>query len=181
MKIFLLGFMGSGKSHVGKRLAARAGLAFVDLDHWIEQAQGESIARIFETKGEAAFREIERAALYEMAAKDAILVSCGGGTPCFFDNMAWMNQHGITIYLETPVDILLHRLRPQQAKRPLLQDFNETELQAFIISKLAERAPFYEQAQVIYRVNTKEEEVSEGLFQQLKNVMEGPRDRETGV
>lgn len=171
MRIFLLGFMGSGKSHVGEQLAARADLDFIDLDQWIEEAQEQSIASIFETQGEAAFREIERAALHETANKENLLISCGGGTPCFFDNMNWMNEHGITIYLETPIEILVHRLRPQQAQRPLLQNLNEAELHTFIVSKLAERTPFYEQAQVIYRITSPKEAVTEALFEQLKNII----------
>lgn len=170
MRIFLIGFMGSGKSFVGEQLAKRIGLDFIDLDHWIEEQQGQSIARIFETKGEAAFRELERAALYEMADKDNILTACGGGTPCFFDNIKWMNQHGVSIYLETPVEILLQRLQPQQAKRPLLKNFDEAALRHFITEKLAERAPFYLQAQIIYRVSALKEEITENLFQQLKHI-----------
>lgn len=171
MKIFLLGFMGSGKSHVGKQLAEHIGLEFIDLDHWIEEQEGQSIAHIFKTKGETTFREIERAALREMAAKENILIACGGGTPCFFDNMAWMNRQGITIYLETPVEVLTQRLIPQQAQRPLLQNLNEPELRSFITYKLAERKPFYEQAQVIYQVTATEEAVTDTLFHQFKNII----------
>ena len=171
MKIFLLGFMGSGKSHVGKQLAERIGVDFIDLDHWIEEQEGESIAHIFKTKGEIAFRERERDALHEMAAKENMVIACGGGTPCFFDNMEWMNQQGITIYLETPVEILAQRLIPQQAQRPLLQNLNEPELQHFITLKLAERKPFYEQAQVIYQVTAAEEAVTDTLFHQFKNII----------
>ena len=111
MKIFLLGFMGSGKSYVGKQLAERIGLDFIDLDHWIEEQEGESIAHIFKTKGEIAFREKERDALHEMAAKENLLIACGGGTPCFFDNMEWMKKRGVVVFLQVDEGVLFSRLK----------------------------------------------------------------------
>lgn len=171
MRIFLIGFMGSGKSHTGKQLAERLGLQFIDLDQWIENQQQRTIATIFETEGEAFFRQLEQQTLHDMARLKNVLLSTGGGTPCFFDNMNWMNQHGITIYLETPISILVQRLLPERANRPLIKALESSELSDFIEKKLIERAPFYEQAQVIYQTATADEAVAEKLFQQLLNII----------
>ena len=96
-RIFLTGFMGSGKSYTGRRLSEALGIPFIDLDHWIEDQEGQSIQAIFEKSGEAAFRQIEREALHQMIAYEQAVIACGGGAPCFFDNMEWMNRHGITV------------------------------------------------------------------------------------
>lgn len=170
MRIFLIGFMGSGKSHVGKQLAASTGIKFIDLDAWIESIQQRSIPQIFRQDGEAAFRQIERDALHSMSRFDQIIVACGGGTPCFFDNIDWMNHHGITIYLQTPVPILLQRLEPEKEYRPLLQNLDEEGLQKFISTKLEEREPFYSKASVIYQIKEPNENVAVALVQQFTNI-----------
>ena len=157
--IFLVGFMGSGKSHEGKLLAQQTGLPFVDLDTWIEEKEGKSIAEIFRTSGEAYFRECESKSLREMknvfSASDVALigsnrisgiVSTGGGAPCFHDNMEWMNAEGITMWLNPSLSVLVERLRKEQAKRPLLASFNEDELSDFISTKLEERRKYYSRA-----------------------------------
>jgi shikimate kinase len=167
MRVFLIGFMGCGKSHVGKQLSARTGWQFVDLDNRIEMQEQFSIADIFNAVGETAFRIIEQAALHDMAQFDPIIVSCGGGTPCFFDNMDWMNQNGTTVYLQTPVSVLVERLRPNQAKRPLLQGLNDAALYAFVAAKLSERSPFYERAKIVYPVSQVREDVVSGLLERL--------------
>jgi shikimate kinase len=143
--IFLLGFMGCGKTYWGKRLAERLGVPFLDLDAYLEAQEGRSIADIFSTDGEPAFRMLERDYLHQLPFAAGV-VATGGGLPCFFDNMDWMNAHGHTIFLDTPVELLVRRLAPGRAHRPLLRDLSEAELPAFIEARLAVRLPFYNQA-----------------------------------
>jgi shikimate kinase len=150
MRVYLIGFMGCGKSHTGRRLAAMLECSFIELDQWIAEAAGMDIPTIFAQKGEAWFRQQEQRALHRTAEYASAIISCGGGTPCFFDNMAWMNRQGVTVYLETPTALLLSRLRPGAGQRPLLAGLDEAGLAAFIEDKLRVRAPYYQQAQVIY-------------------------------
>lgn len=152
MRIFLIGFMGSGKSYTGKRLAALLGYAFYDLDALIEEREECAVSDIFHDKGEVYFRELESRILRETASLTNAVISCGGGTPCFHQNMDWMNAHGITIWLDPPEEVIYRRLQRKPHKRPLLAGL-ETEEQwlAFIETKLAERGPYYNQAQVVYR------------------------------
>lgn len=141
--------MGSGKSHTGRRLGDLLNLPFIDLDAFIEAQEGLSVQEIFSRYGEDFFRRTEQRALHQMLDHEAAIISCGGGTPCFFDNMTWMNQHGITAYLQTPVETLFERLLPEMAHRPLLDGQDEETLPAFIAAKLALREPHYLQAQII--------------------------------
>lgn len=145
---FLIGFMGSGKTHWGKIWAATNQLSFVDLDEEIEKKAGETIAEIFETKGEAHFRKLEADALRTLGDLKNTIVACGGGVPCFHENMQWMNDHGITIYLDCPSTIIAQRLLSEQEKRPLLKQLNQAGLLSYIEQKLKERAPFYKQAKL---------------------------------
>lgn len=167
MRIYLIGFMGSGKSHTGRRLAALLQYPFIELDQWIEDAAGMDIPAIFANKGEAWFREQEQQALWRTASYAQAVVSCGGGTPCFFNNMEWMNQHGLTVYLHTPADILLSRLRQETAQRPLLAGQGEQALQVLIEKKLTEREGYYQQASVIYSQKTGEEDIARELCRYL--------------
>lgn len=166
-RIFLTGFMGSGKSYTGRRLSEALGIPFIDLDHWIEDQEGQSIQAIFEKSGEAAFRQIEREALHQMIAYEQAVIACGGGAPCFFDNMEWMNRHGITVYLQTPVAELCRRLLPEMAHRPLLKGLNEHTLPAFIGEKLALREPYYLQSQVVAPLPGALEEMLLALKEQM--------------
>lgn len=169
MRIFLIGFMGSGKSYTGKRLAKALKYPFIDLDEWIETKNQQKISEIFAEKGEAAFRLVEQAALKEMLSYTKVVISCGGGTPCFFDNLDWMKQNGLTIYLKTPVEILVNRLENEKAHRPLLQKMEN--LSQFIETKLKEREPFYCNASIIYHQQLEEEKVYEILFQNLNKII----------
>jgi len=171
MRIFLIGFMGSGKTYTGRRLAQKAGLPFIDLDEWVEHSEGASIRAIFETKGEPCFRRLERDALRAMAQFRDVVVSCGGGTPCFFGNMRWMNEHGATIYLRATPEILAHRLSRQQEQRPLLKGLGQEELEAFVRSKLAEREPCYLDASIVYEQRTLDEKVAEALLDHFQNLI----------
>lgn len=146
MKIFLIGMMGSGKSYWAQQLSAHLHIDWMDLDAEIEKEAMMSISEIFETQGEAGFRQKERAALHQLAGIENIIIATGGGTPCFHDNMAWMNAHGITIWLDEPVHILADRLLPEKDHRPLIQNLDEQGIHAFLQKKLEERTPFYSQA-----------------------------------
>lgn len=149
MKIFLIGFMGAGKSSLGRYAARHNDLVFLDLDEYIEKQQGRSIREIFSGEGEPAFREMEREALREVIALEGDwLVSSGGGTPCYFDNMEQMNAHGTTLYLDLSSARLTDRLRNSKGKRPLIAGL-KGDLQTFVHHKLLERAAFYSQAQLI--------------------------------
>lgn len=157
--IFLIGFMGSGKSHEGKLLSHHLGIPFIDLDAWIEEKEAQSITTIFSEKGELVFREKEQDALrkvYQLLSDsqhDAAghikykgIVATGGGAPCFFDNMNWMNEHGLTIWLNLPETILAERLKNEKSKRPLIAGKTDQELKVFIADKLSERSRFYQMA-----------------------------------
>jgi len=146
---FLIGFMGSGKTYQGTRLAKRLGVPFVDLDERIETHEGRTIPKIFEQQGEAAFRRLERRYLHELEHEAPCVVATGGGTPCFFDNMDWMNAHGITVFLKTPVPVLAARLRADPGVRPLLANVPEDQLENYIARLLEQRAPYYLMAKAI--------------------------------
>jgi shikimate kinase len=141
--IFLIGFMGSGKSHWGHIWALQHTLAFYDLDTEIEKAFEMTVEEIFEKHGEEKFREIERYHLRKFDTKKSYLLSCGGGTPCFFDNLDWMKRHGTIIYLKASPEYILDRVMEETSKRPLLKKVNPSELLFFIEKKLKEREPVY--------------------------------------
>lgn len=149
-RIFLIGYMGAGKTTVGKVLAKRLGLTFIDLDHYIEGRYHRTIGQLFAEKGEDAFREIEKRMLREVAMFEDVLVSTGGGTPCFFDNMDFMNETGTTIYLKVSVGELAKRLEMGKSGRPVLGGRSGDELKVFIAGNLQKRDPFYTQASVVF-------------------------------
>lgn len=168
MRIFLIGFMGSGKTYTGKRLAEALGYDFHDLDALMEELEGGSVARVFEEKGETYFRELERQTLHATSKWVRAVISCGGGTPCFFDNMEWMNARGVTIWLNPPVELVLRRLQRKPHKRPLLAGL-ETDEQwhEFIERKLEERRPFYSLAQIVYTQPSEETDAAIDLSRML--------------
>ncbi len=149
-RIFLIGYMGAGKTTVGKVLSERLGLSFVDLDHYIEGRYHKTIGQLFAEKGEDEFRKIERKMLHEVATFEDILVSTGGGAPCFFDNMLFMNTIGRTVYLKVSVDELAKRLELAKATRPVLKGRSGNELKSFITEMLEKRDPFYHQAGIVF-------------------------------
>ena len=146
MRIFLVGFMGCGKSHWGQVWAAKEEMQFFDLDSKIEQRQQESVAEIFERHGEDVFRFLETRILRDLARFDNCVIACGGGTPCFHGNMEWMNEKGTTVFIEASPEIIFNNLRNEKIKRPLVSKFNDAELQFYIRYKLEKRRPFYERA-----------------------------------
>ncbi len=145
-RLILIGFMGSGKTTLGRALAKELGLTFIDLDNYIELRRCKSINRIFEESGEDGFRTIERNLLHEVCEFENVVISAGGGTPCFFDNIDYMNAQGTTIYLQVSSERLLERLRIAKSRRPLLKDKNDEEIKAFIEEQLARREKYYLQA-----------------------------------
>lgn len=150
MRVFLLGFMGAGKTYWGKQLAEHWGLPFFDLDEVIIEREGMSVSDIFAAKGEDAFRQMEKEALRELVAEqDKFVISCGGGTPCFHENMPFMNEQGITVWLNPTVEVMVERLQRKREKRPLLKDLSDEELVAFVEKRLTARTPVYEQARII--------------------------------
>jgi shikimate kinase len=164
MKIYLIGFMGSGKTYVGKQLAQLLDYLFVDTDSLIENTEGVTVAQLFETKGETAFREIESDRLKGLSKWDNIIVATGGGAPCFHDNMAFINNSGITVYLKTNPQLLLDRLKPETEHRPLLRGRTEAELLAFINERVAEREAFYGQADIIIHQESNEQHVVQEIL-----------------
>ena len=147
--IFLVGFMGSGKSYWGRQLATTLGYKFIDLDQRIEKGEGCSISEVFARRGEFVFRALEGSYLRILLdQEEPMIVSTGGGAPCFFDNMAFMNRNGCTVWLDVPTSILAERLLPERAHRPLLANIAPENLEPFIAERLEARREWYEQAKV---------------------------------
>ncbi len=138
--------MGCGKSHWGRIWAEREGMQFFDLDQKIEERQQQSVNEIFNKHGEDVFRFLETRMLRDLARYENCLIACGGGTPCFHGNLEWMNEKGITVYLEAAPEYLFNNLKNETVVRPLVSKFNEAELQFYIRYKLEKRRPFYERA-----------------------------------
>lgn len=145
MRYYLVGFMGSGKTHWGSRWAEKHVLRFVDTDHEVEAREEMSVAAIFEQKGESFFRKRETEILRSVTAENC-LVACGGGLPCYHDNMNWMNKHGITIYLSAPAGFLANNILKDSGNRPLINGLPSAGLEEFINQKLAERKDIYQRA-----------------------------------
>ena len=152
-RIILIGYMGSGKTTVGKALSKETGMMFYDLDWYIESRMRKTVSQIFAEKGEEAFRKIEYNMLHEVAEFEDVIISCGGGTPCFFDNMDYLNQQGDVVYLKATPETLYKHLLMAKIERPLLKDKSPEELIAYITEHLKERAPFYEKAHYTLGVN----------------------------
>lgn len=148
MRVFLIGMMGSGKSYWKKLLATKLKTGGYDLDFLIESHEEKTIYEMFEEDGEAAFRLSEAKVLRWFAEKKTFVLATGGGTPCFHNNMQWMNEQGLTIWIDEPVNILAERLAPEKANRPLLKNLTNLELEAYLQDKLKERTPFYSQAKI---------------------------------
>jgi shikimate kinase len=164
MIIFLIGFMGSGKSTLGKQLAAGLGYRFVDMDDYIERGYGMSVSEIFGREGEDTFRRLEQEALHRLCDTDATVVAAGGGTPCFFDNMQRMNAVGATVYIQMSPGGLYQRLTKARKKRPLVEGLTGEQLLAYITKTLEIREPFYSRALIVLKgENLRASEVKEAL------------------
>lgn len=172
-RIFLVGYMGAGKTTIGKVLSKLIGLTFIDLDYYIEGRFRKTVAQLFAERGEEGFRSIERNMLHEVAEFEDVLVSTGGGTPCFFDNMEFMNQQGTTIYLQVSVDELASRLEVCKHTRPVLKNRTGEELKAFVAESLSGRLPFYQKASIVFDANELMTEADAyALSEQLKKLIE---------
>ena len=146
VRIIIVGYMGSGKTTVGKALAKDLGIPFYDLDWYIESRMRKTVAQIFAERGEEGFRKIEHNMLHEVAEFENVIISCGGGTPCFFDNMDYMNGQGETVYLQASPDVLYNHLKMGKTERPLLKNKTPEEMQVFIAEQLEKREPYYSKA-----------------------------------
>ena len=142
-RIFLIGYMGAGKTTLGKAFSRELGLTFIDLDWYIEERFHKTVQQLFSERGEQGFRELEQKMLHEVAEFEDVVISAGGGTPCFFDNMDYMNQAGTTVFLNTSPLVIVDRLKRQRANRPLLAMYSDDELEFFVREHLESRLPFY--------------------------------------
>lgn len=149
--------MGCGKTTFGRALSQATGLRFIDLDFYIEQRYHATVREIFASHGEDGFRNIEREMLHEVADFDDCIISCGGGTPCFFDNIDYMNDHGTTLWLKASEECLFSRLIRKREKRPLLAGHTDDEIREIIRTQLDARSPFYSKAQKIWKGDSLED------------------------
>ena len=152
-RVILIGYMGSGKTTVGKALSKETGMMFYDLDWYIESRMHKTVSQIFAEKGEEGFRKIEYNMLHEVAEFEDVIISCGGGTPCFLDNMDYLNQQGEVVYLKASPETLYKHLLMAKIERPLLKGKSADELIAYITEHLKQREPFYEKARHMLDVN----------------------------
>ena len=149
-RIFLIGYMGAGKTTLGKAFARAMGLTFVDLDWYIEERFHKTVSQIFTERGEEGFRELEKRMLHEASDFENVVISVGGGTPCFFDNMEYMNQVGETVFLDVDNKVLFRRLKVAKHQRPLLANKTDEELMTFIQEALEKRLPHYTKAKHVF-------------------------------
>ena len=152
-RIILIGFMGAGKTTVGRALSKELGLPFYDLDWYIENRRRKTVSEIFAESGEDGFRKIEHNMLHEVAEFEDVIISCGGGTPCFFDNMDYMNRQAQVVYLKATPEVLYQHLLMAKGDRPLLKGKSPEELMTYIREQLAAREPFYNKARHIIDVS----------------------------
>jgi shikimate kinase len=166
MKIFFIGFMGSGKSHWGRQLSQKLQVPFFDLDEQVINKEGKSINDIFDEDGEEHFRMAEKDTLHIITeSHDSFVMATGGGAPCYFNNIDYMKQSGTVVWMNTAMDVLFERLVKEKANRPLLKKLDDSQLKAFIIKKFSDRKIYYEQADIIIdEDNTAIEKILEKVF-----------------
>ena len=145
-RIILIGYMGSGKTTVGKALSKETGMMFYDLDWYIESRMHKTVAQIFAERGEEGFRKIEYNMLHEVAEFEDVIISCGGGTPCFFDNIDYLNGQGDVCYLKATPEVLYKHLLMGKVERPLIKGKSPEELIKFITEQVGKREEFYTKA-----------------------------------
>lgn len=166
-RVILVGFMGSGKTTLGKKVASRLGVPFIDSDAEIEAHFNKSIGELFAEFGESHFREIEREYIEALDLRDEFVLSTGGGMPCFANNMLRLNATGTTFYLERSAKELAHRLANAKTQRPLIAGLNTDELLSFIETKLLEREEYYKKANFVL---SREEQTPEGITSLLHHL-----------
>lgn len=161
MKLFIIGYMASGKTTFGKALADKLGTAFIDLDAYIEEKTGQNIPEIFAARGEEGFRELESEMLREATESEPdAVIACGGGTPCFNSNMEFLNSNGVTVFIETSTPVLISRLQEESESRPLMAGKTDDEIRQKVLSQLCERLPHYLEAKLKWHgddLNSREE------------------------
>ena len=166
--------MGSGKTTVGKALSKETGMMFYDLDWYIESRMRKTVAQIFAEKGEEGFRKIEHNMLHEVAEFENVIISCGGGTPCFFDNIDYINQQGEVVYLKATPEVLYRHLLMGKVERPLIKNKTPEELIAYITEQVAKREEFYNKARYTLDVslmdNYEKIQLSVDQLRQLLNI-----------
>ncbi len=166
LRIILIGYMGAGKTTIGRALAKELGVQFYDLDWYIESRRHKTVAQLFAEVGEEGFRQIEHNMLHEVAEFEDVIISCGGGTPCFFDNMEYMNAQGQTVYLKATPEVLVEHLRMARTERPLLKGKSPEELNTFIEEQLGAREAYYNKARYIFDVSLMDN------YEKIKNTIE---------
>lgn len=173
-RIILIGYMGSGKTTVGKALSKETGMMFYDLDWYIESRMRKTVAQIFAEKGEEGFRKIEHSMLHEVAEFEDVIISCGGGTPCFFDNIDYINQQGEVVYLKATPEVLYRHLLMGKVERPLIKNKTPEELVAYITEQVAKREEFYNKARYTLDVSLMDDyekiQLSVDQLRQLLNI-----------
>ncbi len=172
MRLYLIGYMGCGKSTIGRKIARYAYMRFVDTDSKVEQREGATVADIITNQGEEYFRTVEQAVLADTAADDDIVVSTGGGLPVWGDNMARIAQLGVSVYLRRSPKNIISRLSPYgRQKRPKFRGLNDEQLLAFMTTHMAEREPIYSQADIIIDCDTmSDNEIIELINREIKNL-----------
>lgn len=164
MIIFLIGFMGSGKTTLGKQLASKLGYRFIDMDEVIEKKYQMTVSEIFAKQGEDEFRRAENEVLQELIKRENCVIATGGGAPCFHNNMELMNESGFTVYIKVDPEIIVQRLKVAHTSRPLIKDKSEAEMLEYTQLKLAERSPFYSRSKlVLYSKNLTVDDILHAL------------------
>lgn len=156
-RIFLIGYMGAGKTTLGKAFARHLNISFVDLDWYIEERYHKTVGELFEEKGEANFRELEKAMLHEVGEFENVVIATGGGAPCFFDNMEYMNRNGVTVFLNVRTERLFRRLQVATQTRPILRNKTNDELYLFIEENVKKRLPYYSSAAYTFNADELED------------------------
>ncbi|MCH5225565.1 MAG: AAA family ATPase [Muribaculaceae bacterium] len=149
MILYVVGYMASGKTTFGEALARKLNIPFIDLDQYIEEKEGKTVSEIFALSGEEGFRALERQHLEKATEENPTSVmACGGGTPCHFDNMGYLNNNGVTIFLETSTPVLISRLQAENGRRPLMAGKSDEEIRQKVLTQLCERLPHYMEAKL---------------------------------
>jgi shikimate kinase len=150
MKIFLIGFMGCGKTHWGKLLSEKLGLPFFDLDEQISEHEGKSISEIFDEEGEEYFRVLEKDVLHRLTeSNETFVMACGGGAPCFYNTIDYLRKKGLVVWFNCSTEGLYQRLIKEKEDRPLLRDIPNAQLKSYIVRKYSARKIYYQQAGLI--------------------------------
>jgi len=171
MRIFLVGFMGSGKTTVAKNLATMLQFSYFDLDEQIETSTGMTINQIFQNRGEPFFRQMEQAQLFQTISKERTIIATGGGTPCSQPNMDFILAHGLSVYLRVDPEVLTERLVSSKFNRPYIKNLDEKGIRRLIRVLLPEREPWYQMANYVIEANlTEHREVEERIISQVKEL-----------